>query len=65
MLVYDKKWNVHLNKKYKKAKHAFNKIYEISLNTDYKTFKEVKNAVDYIKENISLLGIEIRTEEKW
>ena len=65
MLNYDKKWIVHLNKKYDKAKDAFNEIYEISLNTNYNSFKKARNAISYIKEVTNLLGIEIRTKESW
>jgi len=64
-MVYDKKHVIRLNKKYPKAKHAFRKIHEISLTTDYKSFKELKNAVNHIKQALNLLNIEIRTKEKW
>jgi len=65
MLVYDKKWITRKNKKYDKAKKAFNEIYKISLNSDFSSFKHVRNAVSYIKTTTDLLGIEIRTKEKW
>lgn len=65
MLTYDKKWIVKLNKKYDKAKYAFNEIYKISLNTNYTSFKKVRNAISYIKKVTNLLGIKIRTKEKW
>jgi len=44
---------------------AFNKIYEISLNTNYNLFKEERSAINHIKKVTNLLGIEIRTKEKW
>lgn len=65
MLAYDKRWSIRLNKKHKRAKRAFNGIFEISLRTDYHSFKRVESAVRYIKNVTSLLGIEIRTEESW
>lgn len=64
-MVYGKKHVIRLNKKYPKAKHAFRKIHEISLTTDYKSFKELKNAVNHIKQALNLLNIEMRTKEKW
>lgn len=65
MLSYDKKWVIHLNKKFDRAKKVFNKIYEISLTTNYNSFKNVKNAVSYFKRITNMLGIEIKTQEAW
>lgn len=65
MLDYDRKYVLHLNKKYGKAKRAFKQIYEISLNTDHNSFKNVRNAVRYIKEIMDLLGIIVKTKESW
>lgn len=65
LLVYEKKWAIHLNKRYSKAKHAFKKIREILLKTDFRSFKEEKNTVGYIKRVMTLLGIRIRTKESW
>ncbi len=64
-LNYDRKRVLHLNKKFGGAKHAFKKIYEISLGTNHNSFKDVRNAVTYIKEVTDLLGIDIRTKESW
>jgi len=65
MLNYDRKRVLRLNKKFDKTKYAFKKIYELSLNTDHKSFKDVRNVVRHIKEVIDLLSIEIRTKENW
>lgn len=65
ILAYDKKWIISLNKKFGRAKKAFNEIYNISLNIDFKSFKHIGNAVDYIKKITDLLAIMVRTKEKW
>lgn len=64
-IVLGKKHVIHLNKRYTKAKYAFKKLHELSLATDYKSFKELKNVVNHIKQVLNLLNIEIKTKENW
>jgi len=64
-MVFGKKHVIRLNKKYAKAKYAFRKLHELSLTTDYRSFKELKNVVNHIKQVLNLLNIEIKTKEIW
>jgi hypothetical protein len=61
----DGKWVVNLNQDYEKADQAFEKIYSISLNTNLSSLKESENMVQYAKTVMRLLGINVRTDEKW
>lgn len=54
-----------LNKKYIKAKHVFNRVHDVIQETDYRSFKKPEKAVNYIKQVMKLLNVEIRTTESW
>ena len=61
----DKKWVLHLNKNFKNAKEAFDKISNYFLKVDYRSFKDQFNVVAHIKRLHKFLGIQVKTSEKW
>lgn len=65
MLSHDRRFVIRLNKEFDGAKKAFKAVYDLCLKTDYNTFKEVKNCIDYMKEIMGFLNIELRTDQIW
>jgi hypothetical protein len=65
MSSQDRRFAIRLNKEFDRAKNAFKAVYDLCLKTDYNTFKEVKNCIDYMKEIMRFLNIELRTDQIW
>jgi hypothetical protein len=65
MLSHDRRFAIRLNKEFDGAKNAFKAVYDLCLKTDYNTFKEVKNCIDYMKEIMRFLNIELRIDQIW
>ena len=64
-LAYNLRKLLKQNNELPQRKQAFKKMLDIISKTEYTAFKEIKPALNYIKQMARLLNIEIKTDEKW
>lgn len=54
-----KKYAARLNKGIRNAENTFDKIYELSMSTDYNSFKNSQEIISYLEKVLDLLNIEV------